>query len=145
MYLCSGIQTYVYTYVCKNEPESLKTALTQTIKKLQQNASNRKRLSRIGNILLTHRLISSQEAAFRLLNLQLVQSSRDTVFINLAPESKRYKILKPKIALKGMPVDSTDIYTQSIHDIYSIRPQLEHFNSMCLAHFATYYIKLQAH
>ena len=93
----------------KNEPGSLKTALTQTIKKLPQNASIRKRLYRIGNILLTHRLISSQEAAFRLLNLQLVQSSRDTVFINSAPESKRYKILKPKIALKGMPTDSTEI------------------------------------
>ena len=113
-------------------------------KKLPKNASNRKRLSKIGNILLTHRLISGQEAAFRLLNLQLVMSSRETIYINSAPESKRFKILKPKIALQGLPTDSTDIYTQSIHDVYSKRPQVDHFNNMCLAHFATHYVKLKA-
>ena len=71
-------------------------------------------------------------------------SSRETIYINSAPESKRFKILKPKIALQGLPTDSTDIYAQSIHDVYSKRPQVDHFNNMCLAHFATHYVKLKA-
>lgn len=135
---------YVCTYVCKNEPESLKAALSQTVKNLSQNSSIRKRLSKIGNILLTHRLISSQEAAFRLLNLKLVMSSRETIYISSAPESKRYKILKPKRALQGLPSDSTDIFACSIHDTYSRRPQDPLFDSMCLVQFATRYTMLKS-
>lgn len=135
---------YVCTHVCKNEPESLKAALSQTVKNLSQNSSIRKRLSKIGNILLTHRLISSQEAAFRLLNLKLVMSSRETIYISSAPESKRYKILKPKRALQGLPSDSTDIFACSIHDTYSRRPQDPLFDSMCLVQFATRYTMLKS-
>lgn len=68
---------YLCTYVCKNEPDDLKAALSNTIKSLPSDASVCKRLSKIGNVLLTHRLISGQEAAFRLLNLHLVYSSKN--------------------------------------------------------------------
>ena len=133
---------YVCTYVCKNEPESLKAALSLKIQTLPENASLRKRLSRIGNILLTHRVISAQEAVFRLLNLNLVYSSRETLYINSNPEHKRFRILKPKAALEKLPADSTEIFAQNIHEIYSRRPSTDDFNNMSLAHFATNYVKL---
>ena len=64
--------SYVCTYACKNEPEILKKAFANTIYKLPDNASVRKKLSKTGNVLLTQRLISAQEAAYKLLNLPMV-------------------------------------------------------------------------
>ena len=135
---------YVCTYVCKNEPDTLKKTLSSTIKKLPSTASARKKLSKIGNILLTHRLISAQESAYRLLNIPMVSSSRDTVFINTNIPAKQYKILKPKKQLEQLPGDSTAIFAQSMHDIYQSRPIDPNFELMCLAHFATHYVLLKS-
>lgn len=128
---------YVCTYVCKNEPDSLKKSLSATISKLPTGGSVRKRLSKIGNVLLTHRLISGQAATYRFLNMPMVYSSRDTVFISSYPSKEQFKLIKPKAALKELPCDSTEIYAQGLHEIYMRRPQLELFDSMSLDIFAT--------
>ena len=135
---------YVCTYVCKNEPDSLKQALSSAIKKIPSNASIRKRLSRIGNVLLTHRLISAQEAAYRLLNISMVSSSKETIFINSSVPMKHYKILKPKKELEELPSDSNKIFKQTMHEIYEKRPKEQFFESMCLAHFGTHYVLLRS-
>ena len=137
--------SYVCTYVCKNEPESLKKALSSTISKLPENGSARKRLSKIGNILLTHRLISAQEAAFRLLNLPMIYSSRETIFISSYPPQEQFQVLKPKLVLKDLDPDSTDIYSQGLQDVYMRRPQSEIFANMSLVKFATSYCLLRKH
>ena len=38
--------SYICTYICKNEPESLKQTLANTIKKLPENATIRKKYQR---------------------------------------------------------------------------------------------------
>ena len=134
---------YVCTYVCKNEPDDLKAALSNTIKSLPSSASIRKRLSKIGNILLTHRLISAQEAAFRILNLNLVYSSKDCIYISAFPLEEQFKIVKPKAALKELPADSTDVFAQNIHDLYMRRPKNKQFDQMSLVKFATTYVLLR--
>ena len=94
--------------------------------------------------MLTHRLISAQEAAYRLLHIPMVYSSRDTIFIYSSTPDKRYKILKPRQTLQKLDAESADIFAQSIHDIYSRRPNSSDFSSMCLAAFSTKYVLLKA-
>ena len=133
----------VCTYVCKNEPDDIKAALSNTIKSLPSDASVRKRLSKIGNILLTHRLISAQEAAFRLLNLNLVYSSRECIYISAFSVQEQFKIIKPKAALKELPADSTDVFAQNMHELYMRRPTDTDFEQMSLVRFATSYCLLK--
>ena len=128
---------YICTYVCKNEPNSLKSAISDAIKKLPDYASNRKRLSNIGNVLLTHRVISAQEASFRLLNLPMVYSSRTTIYIPSTPPHKQYKLLKPRKAIESLSEESTDVYVSGMHEKYTRRPASAHFNNMSLVKFAT--------
>ena len=74
----------------------------------------------------------------------MVYSSRDIIFINSSTSDKRYKILKPRQTLQKLDAESADIFAQSIHDIYSRRPNSSDFSSMCLAAFATKNVLLKA-
>ena len=84
------------SYICKNEPLAFRQEVATVLKKMPNNASQRKILSNIGNILLTHRTIGSQETAYRLLGLEMVYSSRETVFINTSLPNERFRVLKTK-------------------------------------------------
>jgi len=85
----------VCTYICKSEPKELKQAISNALHNLPEESSQRKRLFKIGSIVLSNRQISAQEVAFRMLNLPLVQSSVATVFLNTRKPKFRTKILKP--------------------------------------------------
>ena len=91
----------------------------------------------LGNVLLTHREVSGQEAAYRALSLNLKKSSRQVVFVNTSMAKDRVRILKPKSQLKDLPDDSTDIYQVGILERYSARPAS--LQDCCLADFATSY------
>ena len=97
-----------------------------------------KQLRKVGSAFLTHREVSTQEAAYRLLSLPMRQLSRSVVFINTNKKEERIAVLKPKIALDKLDDEDEDVFQKSIIDWYQQRPvELE---SMCLAKFAATYV-----
>ena len=106
---------------------------------LPPQASTRKRLSKIGNTMLTHRELSAQEAAYRLYHLPLKENSRKVVFLNTARPEKRTRLLKSRSELLELEDDSSCIFAPGIFDRYASRPDTPEFASMTLAHFAVWY------
>lgn len=76
----------------------------------------------IGNCILKTRRLSAQEAAARVGHLQLIWSSRTTVFLNTRPKEERFKVLLPKQLRNQLPDNSTDIFCSNIIDYYIDRP-----------------------
>lgn len=64
-----GVAYYVCSYLCKSEPEDLRSALGNLILnafKQNPDLEKYKKLLQIGLCVLKHRRLSSQEAAYRL-------------------------------------------------------------------------------
>ena len=55
---------YVTHYICKDESKALKQVIAEQLASLQQDATVKQRLRKIGNTLLSHRQLSQQEEAF---------------------------------------------------------------------------------
>ncbi|MCG8079346.1 MAG: AAA family ATPase, partial [Candidatus Thiodiazotropha taylori] len=134
-----GAARYVCSYICKNEPFAFRQTVAECIKSLPQDSSQRKILSKIGNILLTHRTISVQETAYRLLGLNMVYSSRDSVFLSTSLPEERFRTLKSRKQLDELPADSTDIYMHGWPQLYEKRPYGQDFQHMSLSEFITHY------
>ena len=83
-----GTAAYVCSYMCKGESEEVRKAIREALESLPTQASSRKRLSKVGNTMLTHRELSAQEAAYRLCHLPLKANSRKVVFLNTARPEK---------------------------------------------------------
>jgi hypothetical protein len=113
---------YVCTYVSKAEPEKLKLALSQLMGNMSSDISFKKKLAKIGNVVLSHRQVSAQEVAFRMCHLPLVGSTRQTVWVNSCKPEKRYCLLKPVVLLRALANDSTDIFMSGISQYYALRP-----------------------
>ena len=77
-----GTASYICSYMCKGESEEVKKAIGDALNNLPPNASIRKKLSKVGNTMLSHRELSAQEAAFRLCHLTLKDSTRKVVFVD---------------------------------------------------------------
>ena len=84
-----GAALYVTHYICKDETQVLKQVIVEQLANLQQDATVKQRLRKIGNILLSHLQISQQEAAFLVAGLHLKGSSRATVFVSAIPKRQR--------------------------------------------------------
>ena len=56
---------------------------------------------------------------------------------------EQFKIIKPKAVLKELPADSTDVFTQNMHELYMRRPTDTDFDQMSLVRFATSYCLLK--
>ena len=69
--------------MCKGESEEVRKTIREALESLPTQASRRKRLSKVGNTMLTHRELSAQEAAYRLCHLPLKENSRKVVFLKL--------------------------------------------------------------
>lgn len=104
---------------------------------MPKDSSQRRLLSKIGNILLTHRTISSQETAFRLLGLEMVYSSRETVFVKTTSPDQRFSILKSKKKLEELPSGSFNVFANGVPQYYMARPRDSKFESMTLSEFVT--------
>ena len=130
---------YICSYMCKGESEAVKKAIRDGLNSLPPNTSMRKRLSKIGNTMLTHREMSGQEATYRLCNLPLKDSSRKVIFVNTARPEKRTRLLKPRSALLEMADEDTNIFECGLLERYAQRPNNEEFNGMTLAYFAVWY------
>ena len=137
-----GAAYYVCMYVSKSEPQGLKEVLSKIVADIPPNSSVQKRLAKIGNTVLSHRLLSSQEAVYRLCSLPLVKSSRQTVWINSKIPSKRSRLLRPKKEIESLSSSSTNVFVPNIVDAYSHRPSKDlhaqhNWENMSLATFVT--------
>ena len=134
-----GTAAYVCSYMCKGESEEVRKAIREALESLPTQASSRKRLSKVGNMMLTHRELSAQEAAYRLCHLPLKENSRKVVFLNTARPEKRTRLLKSRSDLLQLEDDSSDIFIPGIFDRYASRPSTAEFEAMTFAHFAVWY------
>ena len=66
-----GAALYVTHYICKDESQALKQVIAERLASLQQDATVKQRLRKIGNTLLSHHQLSQQEAAFLVAGLHL--------------------------------------------------------------------------
>ena len=84
---------YVASYMMKNEK-----GMGELLKHVaHENRSEElvKQLRKVGSAFLTHRELSAQEAAYRLLSLPMRQLSRAVVFINTNKKEEMIAVVKP--------------------------------------------------
>jgi hypothetical protein len=70
----------------------LSDLLTETVKEATDCAVKEK-LRKVGSCFLTHREMSAQEAAYRLLSLPLMKSTCTIVLVNASPPESRMSVL----------------------------------------------------
>ena len=97
------------------------------------------KLSKVGNTVLTHKELSTQEAAYRLCHLPLKENSRKVVFLNTARPEKQIRLLKSRLDSLQLEDDSSDIFIPGILDQYASRPNTAESKAMTFAHFAVWY------
>ena len=111
--------------------------LKEASKECGTDDSIRQQKKKVGNVFLSHREVSAQEAVYRLLSIPLKKSSRQTVLVNTGMPETRIHILKPKRNLEDPPDEYEDIFQPNILDRYIARPKS--MEGTCLADFATNY------
>jgi hypothetical protein len=137
-----GVAYYVCAYICKSEPDELKTALGNLISnvfKSNPTMTQYQRLWNVGTTVLKHRRFSGQEAAFRLSNLKLLQYSRSFIYLNTRTPQKRFKMLKSQADLLSLDESSEDIFRSNTIDYYHARPHTMEYIS--LYYFASWYTR----
>jgi DNA replication protein DnaC len=134
-----GAARYVCAYVCKRESDEVSTATKEAMKNLPADSNLRKRLFSLGNIFLTHRQLSAQEAAYKMCGLPLRSATRQVTFLNTGTPNKRCRVLLPKNQLAKLDDESTDIFASNVVDRYGYRPNTETFNPLSLFEFASHY------
>ncbi len=99
-----------------------------------QEVDMRTRLNKLGNVLLTHRELTSHEAVYHSLSTALRQSNRTVIFIPSGFSENRTRLLKTKDQLKKLEDGSTSVLMTNLLDRYAARP--EECKDMCYAEFA---------
>ena len=120
-------------------------AMGELLKRVANEASTedlKAQMKKVGSAFLTHREVSAQEAAYRILSLPMKQLSRTVVFVDTNPRSDRVAVLKDYDALKELD-DDPNVFHKSLIDRYVHRPQS--LESMCLAEFAATFVTNYKH
>ena len=125
--------------MCKDEPKELRQLISRNLEKLPGNCTQKSRLLKIGNTLISHRILSAQEAVYRTTGLHLRGSSRGTIFVNTGRPQKRTRVIKSTRKLQEMDGGDTDVFESRLYERYAARPLGDPFDSMSLAHFAVWY------
>lgn len=136
-----GIACYNCNYICKSEPDTLKSALSDLLSSLrvqQPPKPIRERMFTVGMCVLKHRTMSAQEAAYRLSDLDFTSSTRETVHLSALPPYKQYRKLRTKPEIEALNPESTNIFMSNIED-YHNRPQC--LENICLFRYAKCYKK----
>ena len=129
--------SYISAYVTKDERE-----LSQMLKdaaKEMKNADVKSRLRKVGNVYLSNREISAQEAAYRLLSIPLKRCSSRMIWIPTDLPEDRIRILKPQSVLDELDEDDKEVYALSLVDKYQKRPDIPVISQLCLWEFAAWY------
>jgi len=130
-----GCVKYVVSYVTKDERnmgEILKAAARENTDKEVKT-----QMKKIGSAFLTHREVSAQEAAYRLLGLTMLSCNVKRVCVPTDLPQNRIRILKPSSQLSHLDAESDDVYMTGLVQRYAARP--DSLTSMCLADFAAEY------
>jgi len=138
----SHVVRYVSYYISKNEPKNFKINLNEILSNYPESINIAKLVRIVGNTYLNSRVVSSQEAAYRVLAQRYIRSTTDVMYLPVTPKSERVKILKQPKFLNDP--ESTDIFMNNILDYYSQRPNNHLFNHMCLVCFARNFRYLSA-
>ena len=117
-----GAAEYVCHYMCKDEPQQLRQLIATNLDKLPQNSTQRQRLLKIGNTLISHRILSAQEAVYRTTGLHLRGSTR-------------VKILKSTHQLRELDESDTNVFQTGLFERYASRPSGDPFDTMSLSHW----------
>ena len=88
----------------------------------------------MGNVFLNGVETSQEEAAFLLLQLQMIYMIRGTTFINTSPPHERIFLVKKMGGLKKIYPHSTEIQTNNLINHYRNRPKM--FLNYTLADYA---------
>ena len=119
------------------------------MKKAAKEATNEgveNKLRAMGNVFITKREVSTDEAIVRTLSLPMRSSKIDTVFVLTGKKENRIRALKSRTTLENMHPDDENIYAPNILDKYAHRPDRPtEMNNMCLADFATMYVHHKAY
>jgi hypothetical protein len=136
-----GVAEYVCSYLCKAEITGFDSVLRAELSKLSYDATQRRRLMRIGTLMLSFRPLSAQEAAYKMMGLKYYGCSRTFITIQTAPAHQRRRLLKTATQLQQLPDGSTDIFSSNVITRYQSRPAGSLWDDMSLATFASMYVK----
>ena len=78
-----------------DESQALKQVIAEQLASLQQDATIKQHLRKIGNALLSHSQLSKQEAAFLVAGLHLKGLSHGTVFVSAIPKNQQSRLVRP--------------------------------------------------
>jgi hypothetical protein len=117
-----GAAAYVCSYICKRESDNLRLKLTEVQRLLPDSASMRQKLMKFGNVFLTHRQLSAQEAAFKTCGLPLRSSNVQVIYLDIKPASMRSRILVSSRDLSHISEEDTDMFVKNVYDCYSNMP-----------------------
>ena len=87
-----GAAQYVCHYMCKDEPKELRQLISRNLEMLPGNCTEKSRLLKIGNTLISHRILSAQEAVYRTTCLHLRGSWRGTIFVKASEKDESNKV-----------------------------------------------------
>ena len=108
------------SYITKDKREMC--AVLRNITREMAHHDWREQLKACANSFLNARELSAQESVYRLLSIPLFKSTFSSVFVSADVPEKRVTFLKPMATVMSMEDDEEDIYTTSIIDRYSARP-----------------------
>ena len=127
---------YVASYMMKTE-KAMGVLLKQVATEFRTEEL-KTQLRKVGSAFLTHREVSAQEAAYRILSIPMKQLSRSVVYVDTNPKHERIAVLKDKTTLDKLDNDDTNVFQKSLIDRYQHRPN--ELCSMSLAEFAATYV-----
>ncbi|XP_047025515.1 uncharacterized protein LOC124634135 [Helicoverpa zea] len=123
----TAVAYYVAKYASKCEPHDTGEVVREAVAKAKrQGGPVWNQLFAVSMAILSQRLVSAPECAYRLCHLPLKMSSRKTVFINSCKPNERFRLLR-------FDSDDTSIYN-NIFDRYILRP--DELEQLSLAEFA---------
>ena len=123
----------------KDEPKELRQLISRSLEKLPENCTQKSRLIKIGNTLISHCILSAWEAVYQTTSLHLHGSSRGTIFVNTGRPQKSTRVIKSTRKLLEMDGGDTDVFESGLYECYAARPLGDPFENMSLAHFAVWY------
>lgn len=109
----------------------------KAVSKSSQHLGAKQSMRSVAQKFLTHRVVSAQEAVYRLLSLPLSQGSRSVLFVYTDLPQNRTRLFKPINVLKQLDDNDPDVFLLGTLDRYPARPN--YLENMCLHEFVSLY------
>ncbi len=126
---------YVASYIMKSD-----RAMGELLKRVAVEARTEElktQMKKVGSAFLTHREVSAQEAAYRILPLPMKRFTRTVVFVDNNLKKDRIGVLKPSHVIEGLDDEDSNVFCTNLIDRYQHRPIV--LRNLCLAEFAANY------